>query len=556
MIKQYKTVFKFICFVLILINQSFPSQQLALPKNALAEVGSTKILASDFIARYSDYILSSGIKDNIVTRRAILNNMINEVLLRQYDENKNIFENPEYQRELKWAEKQTILAFLKDREVYAKMKVTEAELRDAFYKTNMKISARHLYAETEEEAKSLHQLLQTGASFNTLAKQVFSDTTLRNNGGYLGFFSWGDMDPAFEDAAYSLKPGEISEPIKTQLGYSVIKVEERVPNPLLTENEFLNKKRHMERVVRMRRRGTAEREYISKHFSPGKVSVDKKMLSKTLDYLTYSPSELIEASPKELSSGALAKYKNKTYTQKEIVARINEIPIFHRVKVNSLQTLDAVIKGFVLQDILMELAEKKGYAKSEEALNTVAKYRNNIFLKYKRAEIAEAKIFTEEEIRKFYSGNSVYFKKEDQLNLQEIIVDRKDLADSLFNAVKSEADFGELAVKFSKRDWSAKNKGVMGFAEISKFGGLKDTLVKSEVGSLLGPVKIQEMYGIFKLLGKKEGEVVKFQDAKALAEKLLRKEKSKSIMEEYITGLRKKTIVKWDDQLLSTLNVN
>ncbi|MEW6653559.1 MAG: hypothetical protein AB1394_08840, partial [Bacteroidota bacterium] len=184
MIKQYLTVITLISIITLLNSQVSPSQQLALPKDVIAEVGSNKIYTSDFITRFSDYIFSSGIKDNIVTRRAILNNIINETLLLNYDDNKSILDNIEYQKELKWAEKQTVLAFLKDRDVYAKMTVSEAELRDAFYKTNLKIAARHLYAESEDEANSLYQLLQTGQDFSTLAKQVFTDTNLRNNGGY------------------------------------------------------------------------------------------------------------------------------------------------------------------------------------------------------------------------------------------------------------------------------------------------------------------------------------------------------------------------------------
>ncbi|KAF0152742.1 MAG: PpiC-type peptidyl-prolyl cis-trans isomerase [Ignavibacteria bacterium] len=556
MIKQYKTVFTLICILTLLNNQVFQSQQLALPKNVIAEVGPTKIYTSDFLTRYSDYIFASGIKDNIVTRRAILNNLINETLLLQYDDNKSIFDNIEYKKELKWAEKQTVLAFLKDRDIYAKMKVSEAELRDAFYKTNLKISARHLHAETEEEANSLYQLLQTGEDFYTLAKQVFTDSTLQNNGGYLGFFSWGDMDPAFEDAAYSLNPGEISKPIKTKFGYSIIKVEERVPNPLLTETEFIKNKRHIERTVRMRNRSVAEADFVKKYFNPHNVIVDKKILSKTLENLTYSTVNLVELNTRDFLPGVFVKYQRKNYLQKDILNRINEMPFFHREKVDTEKNFEAVIKGFVLQDILLGLAVKKGYNKADEVQKTIKKYNNNIFLKYKRAQVAETKIFNLNEVEKFYNDNPIYFKSEDQINVQEIIVSRKTLADSLIGRIKSGSDFGDLAAKYSLRTWSAKNKGEMGFSEISKFGGLKDTLANAEIGNIIGPLKIQEMFGIFKLLGKKEGGIKSFDEVKELAEKLLRKEKSKPIMEEYITGLRKKTIVKWNDELLGSLTID
>ena len=61
---------------------------------------------------------------------------------------------------------------------------------------------------------------------------------MANNGGRLGYFTFGDMDPAYEDAAFSLSDGEISSPIKTKYGYSIIQVLDRWIQPLISENEF------------------------------------------------------------------------------------------------------------------------------------------------------------------------------------------------------------------------------------------------------------------------------------------------------------------------------
>ncbi|MEW6654672.1 MAG: peptidyl-prolyl cis-trans isomerase, partial [Bacteroidota bacterium] len=323
-----------------------------------------------------------------------------------------------------------------------------------------------------------------------------------------------------------------------------------------TETEFLKNKRHIERTVRMRNRSVAEADFVKKHFNPNNVVVDKKILSKTLENLSYSKVNLTELKPKDLLPGVFVKYQNMNYSQKEILNRINEIPFFHRERVDSEKNLEAVVKGFVLQDILLGLAEKKGYNKAVEVEKTIEKYNNNIFLKYKRAQVAEAKVFNQNEIVKFYNDNPVYFMNEDQINIQEIIVSGKAFADTLIERIKTGSDFGDLASKYSLRTWSAKNNGELGFSEISKFGGLKDTLAAAAAGSIIGPLIIQDMYGIFKLLGKKEGEVKSFDEVKDLAEKLLRKEKSKPIMEEYITGLRKNTIVKWDDELLGSLTIN
>ncbi len=552
MVLQYKTVFKIASIFILLISPVLKSQKLALPKNAIAAIDTHEIFLDEFIIRYEDYLFSSGVNDNMVVRKSILNNMINEILLYYYDNNEFIFNDEEYKRELDWAKKQTILAYLKDQEVYAKITATDAEIRDAFYKSNEKIAARHLYAETEEEANNLYQLLLTGSDFNQLARQVFSDTVLANNGGYLGYFSWGDMDPDFEDAAYSLKIGEISKPVKTRYGYSVIKLEDRKPNPLLTEDQYLRKKSHMERVVKIRKKMASELEYLNKLFNPNNLAIDEKMLGNIYQNLTYSLEESTELGKKTSSDEIAVKYSNKTYTQNEIEKRILEIPYFHRQKINSIDALKTVVKGLVIQDILLEEALNKNYDTNPAVLSTIKKYEKNIFLRYKRTDINNNYYFSHDEVYKFYLDNPIYFMKPVLLNVQEIIVDDKLLADSLVNRIYNGEDFGELAQKYSLRKWSANNKGIMGFAELDKFGILKDTLSKAEQNEIIGPIKIEERYGIFKLLEKIDKRLKDFESVKIDAERLLKKEKSSQIMMEYLDKLKSKVSIVIDEQLLNS----
>lgn len=556
MITQYKTVLKFIFFISFINISSNQSQQLALPNKIIAEVGSYQILDTDFKSRHSEYLFSTGTKDNIVTRKAILNNMINEIILKQYDDNSKILNNDEFVREKKWTEKQSILSYLKDQEIYAKITVSEKELRDAFYKSNMKISARHLYTSTEEEAENLYQLLLTGSRFENLAKQVFSDSTLRNNGGYLGFFSWGDMDPAFEDAAFSLTPGEVSKPIKTSTGYSIIKVEERVPNPILTEDQFTRNKKHMERIVRIRKMSSEEDKYLQKIYDPKKIVFNKNGVEDLSTSLKNLGRAINEENKKEISNPVVVRYGNKKYTRAQLESKILELPIYHRRKVTSEQNLKTAVKGLILQDLLLERAAKKGYSKVPIVQGTILKYHEYLFLKYKREEIANSKTVADSIVYKYYSDNLSSFKNENELNIQEIIVERKSLADSLLFMLKQGSEFGTLARTHSKREWSARNAGEMGFAEVSKFGMLKDTLWKSSIGTLVGPIKIEEMYGIFKILGKKAGEPKKYEAVRVEAEQRLKKEKSKEIVNEYVAGIRKKLAVKINDYELGLINLN
>ena len=242
-----------------------------------------KITLNDFTNRYEDYLVYAGIQDNMQLRFSILNNMINEIVLHNFDDNSKILNNSEYQKEITWARNETVLAYLKDQEIYSKINATDAEVREAFRRSNIKLAVRHLYAPTEEAANNLYQLLKMGVSFDKLAKQVFTDSILQNNGGYLGYISWGQTDPNFENAAYALKVGEISKPVKTAQGYSIIKVEDKIEDPLMTENEFLNNKNKMERAVKIAKKIPYENAYLKKVFGKEQIKFNDDAVKNILN---------------------------------------------------------------------------------------------------------------------------------------------------------------------------------------------------------------------------------------------------------------------------------
>lgn len=94
------------------------------------------------------------------------------------------------------------------------------------YVSTEKLTASHILVKTEDEAKAVLQELKTGKDFAELAKQKSTGPSAPN-GGSLGSFERGRMVPAFEKAAFAMQPGDISDPVKTQFGWHVIKVTER-----------------------------------------------------------------------------------------------------------------------------------------------------------------------------------------------------------------------------------------------------------------------------------------------------------------------------------------
>ena len=93
--------------------------------------------------------------------------------------------------------------------------------------TSDQVQASHILVETEEEAQDIKAQLDEGAEFAQLA-QTFSMCPSAAEGGDLGMFPRGSMVPQFEEAAFSMEPGEISEPVQTDFGWHIIYVTERI----------------------------------------------------------------------------------------------------------------------------------------------------------------------------------------------------------------------------------------------------------------------------------------------------------------------------------------
>lgn len=126
--------------------------------------------------------------------------------------------------------KQVII--LKYRDDYiGKLDISEDEAKKYFEgnKDNyVQIRARHILVKSEEEAKKILKRIKDGEDFAALAKEKSIDTVSAKNGGDLGYFSKGQMVKEFEDVAFSLKKGEVSDIVKTEFGYHIIKVEDRL----------------------------------------------------------------------------------------------------------------------------------------------------------------------------------------------------------------------------------------------------------------------------------------------------------------------------------------
>lgn len=123
------------------------------------------------------------------------------------------------------------VAMLQEKAATSEIKVTEEEMKEYYDSYQPNITARHILVADEATALEVKKKLEDGADFAELAKEYSTDTVSAEKGGDLGSFGKGQMVAEFEQAAYGLEVGQVSDPVQTEHGWHIIEVTKKEEKP-------------------------------------------------------------------------------------------------------------------------------------------------------------------------------------------------------------------------------------------------------------------------------------------------------------------------------------
>lgn len=209
-------------------------------EKVLARVGSEDITESEvleFIQPFGQQaVMLYGTEQG---RKMILDDVIAMRLYALDAQDSKLDQTPEFQAQLLNA-KRAMLAQAAMQKAVEGLKISDEEAKKfydsnpAMFKQPERVHARHILVSGDEELAKVQSELKAGKSFDVVAKEYSRDPGSAANGGDLGEFPRGMMVPEFEKAAFELKnPGDVSEPVKTQFGWHIIKLEERIPESVM-----------------------------------------------------------------------------------------------------------------------------------------------------------------------------------------------------------------------------------------------------------------------------------------------------------------------------------
>lgn len=249
----------------------------------LAKVNGSEIRQSDVNLAAEELGPSLAQMDPAARQENVLSFLIDMKIIAKAAEEKKVEHSDDFKKRL---------AFARDRLLMDRLLASEgkAALTDSAMKTvytdaskqitsEQEVHARHILVPTEEEAKKIEEELKKGADFAELAKKESKDPGA-SDGGDLGFFTKEQMVPDFSKVAFALEPGKISDPVKTQFGWHIIKVEEKRARkaPGFDQvkpqiEQFVTRKAQAEYVAKLRE--TAKVERLSKPADPASADGEK-----------------------------------------------------------------------------------------------------------------------------------------------------------------------------------------------------------------------------------------------------------------------------------------
>jgi peptidyl-prolyl cis-trans isomerase C len=196
----------------------------------VARVAGTDVHQSDLTMAEED--LGSNIPQMTPeAKRDYLITFVSDMLLvAKAAEAKKVADTNEFKQKLAYTRTKLLMESYLQTE--AKAAVTDAELHKVYdeavgqMKSKPEVHARHILVETEDEAKAVLAELKKGADFAELAKSKSKDPGAAD-GGDLGWFTKDQMVPEFSEVAFKLEKGQLSDPVKSQFGWHVIKVEDK-----------------------------------------------------------------------------------------------------------------------------------------------------------------------------------------------------------------------------------------------------------------------------------------------------------------------------------------
>jgi parvulin-like peptidyl-prolyl isomerase len=406
-----------------------------------------------------------------------------------------------------------------------------------FVRVNTHLKASHLYARTLDEANSLRRRLDAGEIFEDLAKEVFADPELARSGGSVGYFGFDEMYPQFEEAAYAMQVGEVSQPVQTATGFSIIRLEDRKVHPLLTEYEFATRRDRIETYVTYRKRLDARqalRNAILDEVSP-------QIEDRAVELFVESASEIDTDSWSTLANEELTAATIRVGDDDLSVAQLLDEARFmddrQLAAAHEMDRAREILKGLIVRLELLDRARRAGITRIDSYRDAMESARRRQLYEGAWNHFRATTALADDSLRTYFGRHGAEFVVPERLRVWEIVVESNERAVGLLSGL-SQSNFSAVAALHSMRPGADETGGDLGYVTREQMGILADPVFAAKRGTLLGPLEAMGRYAIFLIGDRQAPRPATFDEARSKIEARLISDAVRAAVEDRIAAIR------------------
>jgi len=524
----------------------------------VARVGSAEITAREFRERFELTPWPGKHKKGFldVIKEQFLYAMIAERVLAFEAENEGYAADPGIDMAMSRLERWYAKDKLYAEEVRKTILISEEDLREEFVRDQTDVFVSFLYFESPVEASVVWQSIRDGTPFNRIILEN-PDHMVQNHK-----VEWNTTVPQLLYAVDTLEVGEVSEPIPTQYGYYIVKVESRFTNPLLTEASFRAQEKSLEKRLRTRLEKPQAREYVGDVIGDRRLEahgrgirligeqfervLQRKRVYDVSDHhiIMFNDldfDEMIYALRDNLDVPAI-QVLEEDWSIKETLDRLRLYGVWFEKDpgVPLLPQLRDLLEELAVDEILAQKALGRNYHRHPDVRRELETWRIHYLAELYKRDLIRGLEVDEDAMYDYYERHADMYTRPFLVNIREVLVATQAEAQSIMSEVDAGRDFEELARLHSLRDWAARQGGEFGLFPSTLYGDIGRIAATLDIGELYGPLPVPEGYSVFKLLDKKQTDTdlnQTFDDVRESIRQILLQNKSAGILSKKINSL-------------------
>ena len=416
------------------------------------------------------------------------------------------------------AEKRQMLQYVYTKEILDAV-VSDDYVREVYERSGTELNARHILLQFQGTSRSrsertkvealalmgqINNRLSKGETFEELASEFTDDPSGKQNGGDLGWFGWGKMVGPFQETAFNLEPGEVSNVVETDFGFHIIKLEAKRE---LERGDFETEKNALKQQAS--REKSAELGQMANQFLEGqKKAAGFEIITENVHdfFMIFDGSSVkkdaIDEMLKKLDFQApLFRLNGEELGSDWLVGEVKLLDDGQKPRFVTENQLLGIIDQIVTQYLIINYGYDNKFEQDVDFAgkinDLVERYAYDAFV---AKEINSDLTPSEEELVAFYDAN----KADKYMDKKKVLVREVFVKDSLFAvSLKKRLDAGEviekLALRYTERKATKEGGGVLPAFQEGRYGSMGKAAFSMEVGDIAGPIKLGNGYSIIQL---------------------------------------------------------